>query len=112
MINVEVTVADGAPLRIVSSGHAIRTGSAESAPCAAASVVLKSFGLAVVRNTGCTVQVQAEEPGSFDVQLGACEDRRWIIGVWAVTETSLREIAAAWPDEVRLTITEEKRYGS
>jgi uncharacterized protein YsxB (DUF464 family) len=112
MINVQVTIRDGVPTRVVSSGHAMRAGSTDSAACAAVSVVLKSFGLVVAGNSGCSVQVEAEQPGAFDLQLGARRDLSWIDGVWTVTETSLREISAAWPDEVRLTITEEKRYGS
>lgn len=112
MINVQVTTVEGIPSRLVSSGHAMRSGSSESAPCAAVSVVLKSFGLAIATNTGCRVQVQADQPGSFDLRLGECRDLQWLAGTWAVTATSLREIAAAWPDEMRLTITEEKKYGS
>lgn len=112
MIDIQVTVAEGVPTRIISSGHAVRNGSADSAPCAAVSVVLKSFGLALARNVQCRVNARAEQPGALDVALHGCEDHRWFAGVWVVTETSLREIAAAWPDHVRLSITEEKRYGS
>ncbi|MFW5693732.1 MAG: hypothetical protein ACOCYB_01090 [Alkalispirochaeta sp.] len=76
------------------------------------SVVLKSFGLVVAGNARCGVHAQADAPGALELELSECDDHRWIAGVWAVTETSLREIAAAWPDEVRLSITEEKKYGS
>jgi uncharacterized protein YsxB (DUF464 family) len=112
MINVQVTIRGGVPTRVVSTGHAMRAGSADSAPCAAVSVVLKSFGLAVAGRSGCDVQVTADQPGTFDLRMSATSDAAWIDGVWTVTEGSLREIAATWPDEVRLTITEEKRYGS
>ena len=112
MIDIQVSMTEGVPTRVISSGHAIRSGSADSAPCAAVSVVLKSFGLALARNAQCRVHARAEHPGALDVAVHGCEDHQWITGVWVVTETSLREIAAAWPDHVRLSITEEKRYGS
>ncbi len=112
MIGVHVTVAEGVPTRIISSGHAIRSGSADSAPCAAVSVVLKSFGLGLAGNAKCRVSARAEQPGALDIELHGCDDQRWLAGVWAVTETSLREIAVAWPDQVQLSITEEKRYGA
>jgi uncharacterized protein YsxB (DUF464 family) len=59
MILIEVTTSDGVPLRVRSRGHARRKGSAESAPCAAVSVVLKSLGLTVAGDSRCGLRVTA-----------------------------------------------------
>jgi uncharacterized protein YsxB (DUF464 family) len=112
MILIEVTTRDGVPLRIRSRGHAVRTGSAESAPCAAVSVVLKSLGLTVAGDSRCDLRLQAERPGEFDLEVDAGDAVTWLAAVWSMAGTTLREIATAWPEQVRLTITEEKEHGT
>jgi uncharacterized protein YsxB (DUF464 family) len=112
MILIEVTTLDGVLRRIRSRGHALRKGSAESAPCAAVSVILKSLGLTVAGNPRCDLRLTAERPGEFDLAVDTGEAVPWLAAVWSMAETTLREIATEWPDQVRLTITEEKKHGT
>lgn len=99
-------------MTIRSTGHAVRVAGAESAPCAAVSVVLKSLGLTVAGDPRCDLRLKAEHPGEFDLEIDASGAISWITAVWSMAETTLREIAAEWPDQVRLTITEEKQHGT
>jgi uncharacterized protein YsxB (DUF464 family) len=112
MILIEVTTSDGVPLRVRSRGHARRKGSAESAPCAAVSVVLKSLGLTVAGDSRCGLRVTADRPGEFDLEVDPGEAASWVAAVWSMAGTTLREIAAEWPEQVRLMITEEKKHGT
>ena len=112
MVRITVHTIGGLPRRIVADGHASRSGENESVPCAAVSLVLKSFGLAVASNRTCTVRVGADEPGTFDIELRNCQTAHWLEGVWTMARISLMEIEERWPEEVRTNIVEERRDGT
>tara|TARA_B100000614_G_scaffold167465_1_gene149196 strand:- start:453 stop:791 length:339 start_codon:yes stop_codon:yes gene_type:complete len=112
MVRVEVTTGGDLPMRIRSTGHAQRPAAADSAACAAVSVVLKSFGLALARNGVCRIRLTADRPGVFDLEIEACDEPEWVRGMWAMARISLEEIEAAWPRDVQLTISEEKHNGT
>lgn len=112
MVDVQIRTRDGLPTHLSSRGHAGGNGSASNAACAAVSVLLKSFGLALVQHHGCTVDLAADQPGEFDLHLLDWNDPAWMQGVWTVTKAGLRETESAWPQEVQITITEEKKDGT
>ncbi|MFA7565666.1 MAG: ribosomal-processing cysteine protease Prp [Alkalispirochaeta sp.] len=112
MINIRIVHKAGHLLRVQSTGHAVRagnavTGNSDSAPCAAVSVLLKSFGLALVEHAGCTVTGDVPREGAFDVTCRHCDDPDWYRGVAELFERSLKEIQMAWPDEVTVHYKEE-----
>lgn len=107
MVRVEVTTV-GAQLRsISSSGHAIKPGDGESAPCAAISLLLKSLGTVLAVRDDCRVTVRAKAPGEFLMELDGCSAEEWLTGIWSLADRNLREIARAWPNDVSLKYNEE-----
>lgn len=112
MVRVTVHTVGGLPRRIAADGHATLSGGSASAPCAAISVVLKSFGLTVASNKTCAVRVRAEEPGTFDIELRNCQTAHWLEGAWTMARIALMEIEEQWPQEVRMNIVEERRDGT
>ena len=107
MISIEVTRNAGVPVRVVSTGHAVASRATESAPCAAVSVVLKSFGLTLLENGSCSVSGAAPGEGVFDISCRRCADIEWYRGVASLLERTLGEIRTAWPDEVTVSYYEE-----
>ncbi len=107
MISIEVTRNGDLPVRIVSRGHAVASMGAESAPCAAVSVVLKSFGLTLLENGSCSVSGQAPGEGVFDISCHHCADTEWYRGVAGLLERELMEIQTAWPQAVTVSYHEE-----
>lgn len=109
MIRIEVVRQDGVLRRLSSRGHADTGGRPESAPCAAVSVVLKSFGLATVDAEGCTVEGAVPEPGVFDLSVMEIGDHRWYAGVSGIVERQIAVIAETWPDEVTIDYRDEEK---
>ncbi len=107
MIRVTITRRNGVLHRIQSRGHALRSGAESSAPCAAVSVLLKSFGLALTDRAGCSVEGSVPREGTYDVICNGCDDAAWYGGITELFERSLREIQGTWPSEVTVTYYEE-----
>ena len=112
MIVINVTVDQRALRRIVARGHAVRKAGEESAACAAVSVALKGLALSIAERPACRCRFRADAPGEFDLEVVSCDAPTWLDGVWRVVYHLLYEAARAWPDEVQLNFSEEKRYGS
>ncbi len=112
MVRVTVHTIGGLPRRVVANGHASTPAGVDSTPCAAVSLVLKSFGLAVASNKTCVVRVETDGPGTFNIELRDCRTAHWLEGVWTMARISLMEIEEQWPEEVRMNIVEEKTDGT
>lgn len=83
----------------------------ESAPCAAVSVALKSFGL-LLTDHGCTVHGAVPRPGEFDLQCDQCDDLSWYNGATDMLRTFIAEVERDWPGQVSVQYSEEKAYGT
>lgn len=106
MIEVTISQRDNVPVRIVSTGHAVVGENGESAPCAAVSTLLQAFGLILV-DSGCVVHGVVDQPGSFDMTIGDCDDPRWYRGVADVTIAALQAVQRSWPGQIHVVINEE-----
>lgn len=106
MIEITIVEQQGRVFRVISRGHAVRPEAGESAPCAAVSVLLQSFGLTLIDN-GCVVEGSVDRPGHFDLTCRQCENPDWYRGVSEITLGVIESIQRSWPDQIRLTIQKE-----
>lgn len=111
MVHVQIVLRDGALQRVTSRGHAAAAGGMESAPCAAVSVALKSFGL-ILMDHGCTVHGAAPAPGEFDLRCDRCDDLSWYTGAADMLRAVIAEVERDWPDQVTVQYSEEKTDGT
>ncbi len=112
MIEVRIErEAGGALVRVSSTGHA---GAGNSAACLAVTTLLKSAARALAERPALQITGAAPHPGSmrFRVEVPNAEDLEYARGVTELLVRGLSELAAEFPEELRLTLHESDEVES
>lgn len=109
MIHVRLRTVDGLLASLDSEGHAIRSGSADSAACAVVSTLLHGAGESFANCRECRIEGAVPEPGRFSMTLESvvAENIPWAAGVTDLLIRQLDFIGREYPEEIEVTHVQE-----